>query len=181
MGRADGGVLLAGGGGSGKSTTALACLGSSLQYLGDDYCSLADGPEPRAFSVYGTGKLNRQWISRMSELVPALSFSVSDGDKAICFLRRHVPDKLLAGFPVKAILIVRIHGGSGTFLRPASAVEGLKALAPSTVFQLRRRSQDDTGWMALTRLVRQRPCHILEVGSDLARIPAPIENLLAVS
>src|SRR5579871_1987515 len=40
VGCADGGVLLVGQGGSGKSSSALACLDSPLRYLSDDYCAV---------------------------------------------------------------------------------------------------------------------------------------------
>jgi hypothetical protein len=43
VGRDDGGVLIAGRGGSGKSTTALACLDSDLRFAGDDCCLLLAG------------------------------------------------------------------------------------------------------------------------------------------
>ena len=40
VGTPDGGVLMVGAGGAGKSTSALACLESDLKYLGDDHCLL---------------------------------------------------------------------------------------------------------------------------------------------
>jgi hypothetical protein len=58
VGTQEGGLLLAGRGGSGKSTTALACLNSSLRYLSDDFCTIGqqDGVYS-AFGLYATAKL----------------------------------------------------------------------------------------------------------------------------
>ena len=63
-------MLLAGKGGSGKSTTALVCLHSSLVYAGDDYCLLATDDGPYVFSLYSTGKLNPDDVYRFSDLAP---------------------------------------------------------------------------------------------------------------
>ena len=57
VGNAAGGVLLAGRGGSGKSTTALACISAGLLYASDDYCLVAADPAPYAYSLYNTAKL----------------------------------------------------------------------------------------------------------------------------
>ena len=46
VGAAAGGALLVGKGGSGKSTTAAACLGTTLRYAGDDYCAVRLSPTP---------------------------------------------------------------------------------------------------------------------------------------
>ncbi len=54
------GVLIAGRGGAGKSTTALACLNSKLAYVSDDHCLLATQPSPCAWSLYNTGKLDAE-------------------------------------------------------------------------------------------------------------------------
>jgi hypothetical protein len=43
---------VAGKGGSGKSTTALACLDSPLVYASDHYCSLTNEPAPYVYSLY---------------------------------------------------------------------------------------------------------------------------------
>jgi hypothetical protein len=59
---------------------------------------------------------------------------------------------------------------------PISPVEALKALAPSTLFQLIGASQKDL--RAMAELVRKVPCYRLELGTDLAAIPRAIEQLL---
>ena len=51
VGNSRGAVLIGGKGGSGKSTTALACLESDLLYLGDDYTVLKSDPSALVYSL----------------------------------------------------------------------------------------------------------------------------------
>ncbi len=68
VGLPDGGVLLAGPGGSGKSTSVLACLDSDLLYAGDDYVAARAEPAPYVYCLYSTGKVD----TRSLDLLPGL-------------------------------------------------------------------------------------------------------------
>src|SRR5579872_1404381 len=68
VGRPDGGVLLVGRGGSGKSTTALTCLGTGLLYAADDYCMLSTDASPYVHSLYNSAKLYAVDLSRFPRL-----------------------------------------------------------------------------------------------------------------
>ena len=72
VGRAEGGVLIAGRGGAGKSTTCLACLDGGLLYAGDDYV-LADVDEPTVYSLYSTAKLRPENLHRFPHLEPLVT------------------------------------------------------------------------------------------------------------
>ncbi len=171
------GVLLAGRGGSGKSTTALACLDSPLFYVGDDYCLLETSPAPRVHSVYNTAKLDADNVHRFPHRRSAISnIDRLDSEKALLFLQDHCPDKVVRRLPIHAVCLPRVSGRRETTVVPASAVEGLKALAPSTLFQLpgARRSAFET----ISALVRQVPCYRLELGTNLADITRAILSLL---
>lgn len=74
------------------------------------------------------------------------------------------------------VLVPRIVGGLSTTAVPISPIEALKALAPSTLFQLIGAGQKD--FRAMAELVRTVPCYRLELGTDLAAIPRAIEELL---
>jgi len=52
VGYAEGGVVISGKSGSGKSTSALACLGSPLKFLGDENC-LVNANSSGGFDVHG--------------------------------------------------------------------------------------------------------------------------------
>ena len=97
--------------------------------------------------------------------------------KAVIYLHPPLRENLVSGFPIKAILIPRVTGLRDTTLSPASAPDGLKALAPSTLFQLSGAGAGNFGYMA--SLVRRVPCLHLNAGTDLAQIPRAIHGVSA--
>lgn len=178
VGTPEGGALLVGKGGSGKSTTALSCLNSNLFYAADDYCLLEPDPEPRVHSLYNTGKLNRDNLDRfpqLGELFSAAGCRLEE--KALVFLRDYCPEKISTGFPLKAVLLPRVTGTPRTSIVRISAAAGLKALAPSTIFQLSGAGAE--AFAKVTRLVRRVPCYQLNLGTELEEIPRAIGRLLA--
>jgi hypothetical protein len=177
VGSIRGGVLLAGKGGSGKSTTALTCLNSELLYVSDDYCLISTDPVPYAFCVYSSAKLDADNIQRIPHLMPTISNNDRiDKEKAVFFLYPYFEKKIIAGFPVRAILLPRISGGRETSLAPASSVDALKALALSTMSQLAGAGRESLEIM--NRLVQMVPCYHMKLGTDLTRIPHVIDGLL---
>jgi len=177
VGYLHGGVLLAGKGGSGKSTTALACLASELLYVSDDYCLISNDPEPYAFCIYSSAKLNADNIQRVPHVLSTISnLDRIDSEKAVFFLYPFVAAKIVKGFPVRAILLPRILAGNETKLRPASPMEALKALALTTMSQLAGAGQ--TSLQIMNSLAHQVPCYHMDLGTDLTRIPDVIAGLL---
>ena len=180
VGTAEGGVLLVGSSGSGKSTTALVCLQSELQYAADDYCLLAEEPEPFVHSLYSSGKVNASNIGRFNSLRSALSNADKlDQEKALFFLHTDFKHKISRGFPLKAILVPRVTGRRETSLSAISAAQALRALAPSTIFQLP--GGGEGAFKLIARVTRKLPCYSLELGTDIPRIPAVILDLLRKS
>jgi hypothetical protein len=178
VGTPEGGVLLVGKGGSGKSTTCLRCLDSALLYLGDDYCLISTDPFPYAHSLYNSGKVDAQDISRFTFLKSALSNADRlDREKALYFLSAHFSEKISNGFPLRAVLLPRVTGLPDTNIRKLSASASLLASAPSTIFQLPGAGQQ--AFKVLGDLVRQVPSYALEVGTDLSQIPHAILSLLS--
>jgi len=177
VGSIRGGVLLAGKGGSGKSTTALACLNSELLYLSDDYCLISTNLVPYASCIYSSAKLNADNIHRIPYLMPTISNNDRiDKEKAVFFLYPYFGKQIIRGFPVRTILMPRVSGGRETSLSPASSVEALKALALSTMSQLAGAGRESL--QIMNRLVHLVPCYHIELGSDMTRIPRVIGGLL---
>lgn len=180
VGVSKGGVLLVGKGGSGKSTTALACLSSNLAYASDDHCLISNDPFPYVYSLYSSAKVNTEDIERFPLLKPALSSaSQSDGEKAFYLIYQHFREKISTGFPIRAVLIPCVTGRMETTLSPASPAEGLRALAPSTTLQLPGATRSASALRAMAELVKQTPCYYLELGADLSQIPDVILGLLS--
>jgi hypothetical protein len=179
VGTPAGGVLLAGKGGSGKSSTALACIDSPLVYASDDYCLVSIDPQPYVYSLYNTAKLKGEAdLERFPHLAPLVGNVDRMGlEKAMLFLHQHHPEKISCGFPIKAVLIPQVTGKLDTHLRPATAGAALRALAPSTIFQLAGSGQ--IAFKMMSSLVRQVPCYFLELGTDMVQIPIAIEQLLS--
>lgn len=179
VGNADGGVLLAGKGGSGKSTTALACVDAGMLYASDDYCMIRIGAEPRVYSLYNTAKLRAdEDVRRFPRLAPLVhNQSRLETDKALLFLQAHFPGQVSAGFPLKAIVLPRVAQGRKSRLLPARRPEILAALAPSTIFQLP--GAGPYAMRTLCALSKQVPGYHLDLGTDLHAIPAVISKLLA--
>lgn len=178
VGTPDGGVLVTGKGGVGKSTTTLTCLESGLFYAGDDYVLLESEPAPFVHSLYGSAKLDTDALQRFPHLSSAISNPHRQGDeKAVLFLREIYEARVTTGFPVKAILVPHITGRCETSLQPASTVAGLKALAPSTIFQLP--GAGEAAFQRLARFAQQVPAYRLNLGTDMAGIPVAIRHLLS--
>jgi hypothetical protein len=167
-----GGVLLAGRGGSGKSSTALTCLGSELGYVGDDYCLIGLEAEPRVYSLYSSGKVALADRAHFLGLAP----ESSSDDKALFFIGRLRPDALLSECPVSAVVLPEVEAHRPTRLAPVTALTALRALAPSTIFQLSRSGEQ--AFRAIGRLVKHVPCFRLELGPDRSSIPAVLAALL---
>lgn len=177
VGRPEGGVLLVGKGGSGKSTTALTCLNSDLRYVSDDYCLISSDPVPAAYNLYNTGKVKEDNIRRVPHLKPFISnVDQLDQEKALFFLNKVMPRKLVANFPLKAVLIPRLTGNPSTSLTSAPATASLSALMLSTMKQLA--GAGPAAVQVMKSLVAQIPSFYLELGTDLTQIPAAITDLL---
>jgi len=171
-------VLLVGKGGSGKSTTAVACLQSKLRYVSDDYCLLSTSNTTCVYSLYNTAKLDPAMLKKFPQLLAKASNKQKfDSEKALLFINEANPEKLINELPVKAILLPRVTGRDTTAIKAASSGEALAGLAPSTIFQLPGGGPGT--FRVFARLVAQVPCYTLELGTDIPQIPSVILDLLS--
>jgi hypothetical protein len=180
VGTGQGGVLLAGKGGSGKSTTSLVCARAGLLYAGDDYC-LADPKSGFLYSLYDTGKLKGpDDLQRIPEVAGRSrnpdGFEQGGDGKAIFFLSDVWPDRVTRGFPLKAILIPRVSGEPGSSLEPCPPEDVLMALLPSTIAQLPSSGPADCERIAA--FAASLPAYILHLGTDLEQIPPLVRKVL---
>lgn len=177
VGTPEGGVLLTGKGGSGKSTTALACFMSPLDYIGDDYVLITSAPTPYVYSLYQTARLN----SKSLEMLPDLAKTISnpnrpDDEKAQLLLHDHFPEKLRQAMPIKALFLPRVTFKKNTRLIPATSVEALFSIAPTSVMYM---SIDrKIAFEKMRALAHAVPSFWLELGTDLKQIPLVIADYL---
>ncbi|MBC7810883.1 MAG: serine kinase [Burkholderiales bacterium] len=175
-----GGVLIVGKGGSGKSTTTLACLQSKLQFAADDYCLLQTEGTPSIYSVYSSAKVEVDNLQRLPHLKTLMSNPDAldgNGEKATIFLKQHYPEKLISHFPLKAVLVPRITGEPQTHIKPTSRMNAMQALTISTMVQLS--GADKAAFDGIADVIKQVPSFALELGTDLRQVVAALENFLA--
>lgn len=178
VGTPDGAALLVGRGGSGKSTTALASIGSVLQYISDDYCLLETGPTPRVHSIFGSGKADEASARRLPKLEDAFRTAYADPNgKSIIFVAEHAASDMLLSAPLKAIVVPKIAGGTECSAQALPRGEALRALAPSTMFQLPGGRAEALSRMSA--LLRALPCFRLKLGGDPAAAQPVLHGLLS--
>ena len=116
VGWAEDGLLLTAQGGSGKSTTALACLQAGLNYTGDDYVLLS-GQAPDIYSLYNTAKLYPQHLHKTLPELAKCVFSEVNPDY----------DKVVLDLPVGGAYDTQSHPSTAYFCnRPNSAAASLR-------------------------------------------------------
>jgi hypothetical protein len=171
-----GAALLAGPGGSGKSTATFACLRAGMLSVGDDYCVVAStGEPPRAHALFDTGKLAADSLAHFPLAVPAGRSVGADGDKTHVRLSAAFPEGHVSRLPLRAIVLPRVAERTGTPVR-VSAAQAARTLAPSTLMQLP--GARTAALQAIGRLTRALPSFHLDVGPDLDTIPGVIARLL---
>jgi hypothetical protein len=180
VGKADGGLLLVGKGGSGKSTSALTCLEQGWNYVGDDYVMFGLEPQPTAYNLYQSGKL---YVSHLAQNFSTLNHSIhgyttpDKAEKAILLLQDKFREQLVSDFPLKAVIFPRVTGVERPQLHEVSARTGLIGLVPSTVQQLPIVRQQDI--KAMIALVHSLPNYVLELGGSVQEIPTVLTDLLS--
>jgi hypothetical protein len=168
-------ALLGGGPGAGKSSAALACVTAGLRLLADDYCVLRPGRPPHVASLYSSAKTDSGLLRRLPSLEPLVSNpDRPPADKAVLFLHEHLPDRVLLEAELRTVLLPRIADGGRTRLRQTSPAAALKAIAPSTIFQLPGDGTET--FRQLSEAVRAVPCYELELGADLADVARAVEH-----
>jgi hypothetical protein len=177
VGGKSGAALLAGRGGSGKSTSTIACLRAGMRTVGDDYCLLGhhDG-ELRAHLLYDVVKLAPDSMARFPELSDHTTPGIERTDlKAHVTLGSAFPKASTEHLEVRVLVLPHVGARTGA-PRPTDAAEALRALATSTLVQLPSSGED--ALRALGGLIAPLPAYRLEVGEDIEAIPPAIAELL---
>lgn len=171
------GVLLAGKGGSGKSTTALLCAAAGWQYLGDDYCLASAGPRPRVHSLYNSAKLPPDQWGRFARWAGS-PHAIRDpqSGKTVVFLAYDPAVRTAAETDLRAIVLPVVGDGIRTELAAETAAAAWKAMGPSTVLQLPGAGAQDLA--RIGELARSVPCFRLQLGGDWENIPSLVAQAL---
>lgn len=175
------GVLLAGPGGSGKSTSAVMCAYAGFDYLSDDLVGLELTSDGRfvGHSLYNSTFVEPDHLKRFSQLERhAIRGRYSFEKKHLVLLSQIVSLRFARSCRIHSIVLPRVLHRPTSVLRRASKGETLMALAPSSLL-VGERSDGMEGFNKLARLVEQVPCYWLELGGALDEIPRVLEGLLS--
>lgn len=176
------GVLFAGKSGSGKSTTALACLCAGFDFLGEDYVGLQRRQDGSfvGHSLYNSVFAETHHLARFTDLNSCtIKGRFPYEKKSVVVLSQQFPERLRRAVPIRALALLRVGDAPKAKFRPASKGEALLALGPSSLLQIPNRTLGARGFARLAQLVDRVPCYSVEVGIDLASVAHCVDELLA--
>ena len=176
VGTEKGGVLLVGKGGSGKSTSALKCVNSTLKIAGDDYV-LLDCEKHQVYSLFSLTKADRRSLDLLPlmKLDPAHLLEPKDGKYRIMLFPEY-QSSLIRQMPVKATLMPRITGDKKTTIVPCQEGDAMMALAPTTLFQLPGLRKE--AFAKMSGFVRSSRSYFLNIGEDSDKLPEILEEFI---
>jgi len=163
----DGAVVLAGGSGTGKSTTAMACLADGMGFIGDDACLVHLDDDPVVFSVYGRAKLERDAFLRL----PTLGDLALDEKSDPVVL--DASTRLVHRAPLRAVLLTCLTGAGRSRLTPVARAEARRQLVAASILE-----GGSSALRPLSRLVTRVPCYRFELGSDLGEVVGAVRTIV---
>lgn len=170
-------VLFVGQGGSGKSTTAMACLRDGFKFLGEDYCLVHTSP-PCVESVYNIAKLAEWSTQHFPDFLEHTRYPAGTvTEKTVLSLYPGFQEQIIDTCRLTAIVIPQVAYKQDTTWQITSPALALKALAPSTVFQMIHASSQ-AHFQSMVKLVRSLPTYRLMLGMDIDGISPAVSQIL---
>jgi glycosyl transferase family 2 len=178
VGVGDRALLAVGKGGLGKSSTALACLEAGFRFMGDDYVIVRRDPEPAAYCLYATAKINREDVARWPTLHPHMNrVDVPPDEKAVLFLHPAFGAQLTTEMPLHAIAVPRVVDREETGFVPETESVVREAASFTTMSQLPYAG--DHTLRLFARLCERLPGYRIELGRDRARLTDAVRGFLS--
>jgi hypothetical protein len=174
------GIFFGGWSGSGKSTSALACLHDGFDYLGEDCVGLQKLSDSTfmGYSIYNSAFLETPHLARFPALAPYVQQArFPSEDKSFVLLCQVFPERLKNSVPIGVVVLPRVIDLSESRIRPALKAKALLTLGPSTLLGLPGLGSRRLDILA--RLVEQLPCYWLDLGRDLGSIPRCVKEIVA--
>lgn len=172
------GLLFAGNGGQGKSTTALACAAAGWDFASDDLVVLArnrDGTYT-AHSLYATGRLHPAQAARFPSLVENWDSTLSPEDNKLTLFPRGTAISFARSMSIEAIVLPLVSAQGQGEIAPLPRAVALRSLLTDSVqvypWLTRERAQ------FYAQAVETLPCYTLRVGPDIASIPTAVARVL---
>lgn len=168
------GVLLVGAGGSGKSGTTLAAVAGGLDTVGDDYCLVRQaGDDVVAQPLFRILKQDPAGVRRAFGTTSEQRFGALNWQgKHEIHVGQLPRDPFTDSLHIAAIVVPRVEGGPISAFRPLDAGRAMRALAPSSAFQLP--DGEHRGVTFAARLCRRLPCFEMSLSNDAQEIAASL-------
>lgn len=172
------GVLLVGAGGSGKSGTTLAAVAGGLDTVGDDYCLVRhEQDRVTAMPLFRVLKQDPGGVRRAFGASAGTSLGALNWQgKHEIHADRLPRDPFVPSLRIEAIVVPRIAGGAVSEFRSLEAGDAMRALAPSSAFQLP--DGERTGIAFAAALCRRLPCFEMTLSNDAGEIAASLERFV---
>jgi hypothetical protein len=171
------GVLIAGPSGSGKSSTALACLAAGLGFASDDYVLVDEATPPRARLLYSTAKILRADLPRQRAWESHLLNLARADEKPMMFVDRFAPQAICPSFEVDALVLPHVARGERTSFVPIGGAAMLRALAPSSMLLFPLAGARAFARMA--ELCTRLPCFRADLAEDANEVGHAFAQFLA--
>jgi hypothetical protein len=171
VGFPEGGVIITGKSGAGKSTTSVACLNSELKFAGDENVVISTSGTPKVYSLYNTANLDDRSISLLPFMNDKnISAQFIQTDKLLYNLHENFPEKTIVEYPLKGIIVSKVAGTGPNTIQPLSPAIALIALAPTSLFQIPGNKSE--GFLRMSDLVKRIPCFQLTLGASIEELPS---------
>lgn len=173
------GILFTGKGGSGKSSTILTCVLAGFEFLGDDYIGIEETTTDSfiGHSLYNSILLEVEHLKSFGDIrADTYNGNPARGEKVIIYTGETFTDQLVRSSSISALVLPKIVNSPRPRISPATKIEALLSLAPSSlklqispkVWELDQQA----------KLVERVPCFWLELGHNMAEVPKCIDNLI---
>lgn len=164
------GALIAGPGGSGKSTLTAAAIQSGWHTTGDDFVAISNLDKPVSYRLFDVLKLTGMAETVFREISSqALNPERVAGEKALIRLSDACPQSFVESIPLDVILSAKLVHEPESRIVPTSRLNLVRALVPNTASLVR------TGFEQIfsfsSELMRSLPCFEFQIGKN------PIEAL----
>lgn len=170
-------VILAGRGGSGKSTISLASAIKGLDYLGDDYVFISNTPYHRVLSIYNSAKINRDMIISLNLNEEDFENAKQIGtEKGLIYLQDFKKNSLIRESRIKALFIPVVCDNLNVSISRTSPIRVYSEMSSSTIFQTP--GSGNKMLSQLKELVSNIKVYKLETSSDLNKTVEAIKTFL---
>ena len=174
------GMLFVGKGGSGKTTTSVACFLAGFGYLGDDIVGLERTNEGQmvGHALYATCLIERDHFSRFSELAAiGRPPNHAEEDKFLLYLDDYETGRFARQSRLKAVVLPRVVDAAETSYRRAKPMEAMLSLAPSSIIWQPGAAPGPLE--IFNDLVTTTPAFWLELGRNVGGIAPAVRQLFA--